>query len=181
MLSSLFKMTITLVSNERLLRLHLTGTLVSAVIYGLSASVFLHCLALLVTNRKNSYSNRTRYFLITYVVTMFSLSSVAMIQAFVFITRAIVHGVDPSSLNILQLNEPIALPFVIWGADGFMVCQFKYSPLFSWLMCAPKLWRCIMLYSSTESRFQRTVVHIILSLSGFVSFGKIGIHIRYST
>lgn len=118
-------MTITLVSNERLLRLHLTGTLISAVIYGLSASVFLHCLALLVTNRRNSYSNRTRYFLITYVVTMFSLSSVAMIQAFVFITRAIVHGVDPSSLNILQLNEPITLPFVIWGADGFMVCQFK--------------------------------------------------------
>ena len=165
-------MMLTLASNEGLLRLHLTGTLISAVIYGLTTSVFLHCLALLVINTKNSYSNRTRLFLIAYVVTMFLLSSVAITQAFVFITKALVHGVNPSSLDIVQLNEPITLPFVIWGADGFMVCPRTFLLLFFCLISSLKLWRCIMLYSNS-SRLKRTVINIVLFLSALTSFGKI--------
>ncbi len=97
-------------SNEGLLRLHLTGTLHLRGHLRANDFCFSSCLALLVTNRKNSYSNRTRLLLIAYVVTMFLLSSVAITQAFVFITKALVHGINPSSLDIVQLNEPITLP-----------------------------------------------------------------------
>lgn len=102
---------------------HLAGTLAASVIYGLTTSVFLHSLVLLIINTKNSYNNRTRWILITYIVFMFLISTVAIIQAFVFLTQRMSGGVDQAqlSLQLISSNEPLTLPFAIWGADGFMV------------------------------------------------------------
>lgn len=104
-----------------LLRFQLIGTLLSAITYGLIISLFWHCLVMFATNKKNYYTHRTRRFLITYIVIMFLLSTVAIIQEFVSVVNAVVHGVSPNSRHPMQLNEPLVLPFAIWGADGFMV------------------------------------------------------------
>ena len=106
------------------LRLVLIGTLVSAVMHGLVFSTFLHCLTLLLANKKRADTDRARrWFLVVYVVTMFLLSAVATIQAFVYIVKAVVGELKPTSLTLLRTNAPLTLPLAIWGADGVMVCQ----------------------------------------------------------
>ena len=106
---------------EALLKFQLIGTFLSAVIYGLIISLFWHCLVMFTTTKKHYYTRRTRRFLITYIVIMFLLSTVAIIQEFVSVLHAVAHGINLNSRHLMQLNEPLVLPFAIWGADGFMV------------------------------------------------------------
>ncbi|KJA18324.1 hypothetical protein HYPSUDRAFT_45335 [Hypholoma sublateritium FD-334 SS-4] len=142
-------------SNEEtaaLLQFQIIGTFLSAITYGLIISLFWHCLIMFTTTKKDYYSRRTRRFLIAYIVIMFLMSTVAIIQEIVSVVNAVVHGVNPNSRHLMQLNEPLVLPFAIWGADGFM------------------LRRCMILYMD-GSRLQRTIVYSILLLSAIASFG----------
>lgn len=107
------------------IRLQLIGTLVSAVAYGFVISLFLHCLALLISNKRHSYTRKTRSILIAYIVAMFSLSTASAIQSFVYITRAVFNGIDNLSQNVIKINEPIFLPPAVLGADGFLVSLFS--------------------------------------------------------
>ncbi len=105
------------------LRLVLIGTLIASVLHGLVASTFLHCLPLLIANKKRAYTNRARWFLVVYIVTMFLLSAVAALQAFVYVVKAVIGELEPTSFTPLRTNAPITPPLAIWGADGVMVCQ----------------------------------------------------------
>ncbi|KAF8965543.1 hypothetical protein BDZ97DRAFT_766639 [Flammula alnicola] len=138
---------------DSLLQLQLIGALVSAIAYGLVVSLFFHSLALLVTSKKYTYSNRIRMFLITYIVVMFLLSTAALVQGMVYITIAVFSGVDISSHHLTKMNEPLTLPFTIWGADGFM------------------LWRCFILYTNT-TRVAHTILYGVLFLISLASIGS---------
>ncbi|KAF8965536.1 hypothetical protein BDZ97DRAFT_1811174 [Flammula alnicola] len=141
-------------ARDSLLRLQLIGTVVSAIAYGFIVSLFLHCLALLVGNKKNSYTHRTRMFLIIYVVVMFLLSTVALVQSSVYITRAFFYGVDRASNLLTQTNEPLSLPIAVWGADGFM------------------LWRCWVLYQNAPWFGRRPLCLVLMLLVSLASIGS---------
>ncbi|KAF8196556.1 hypothetical protein BJ912DRAFT_955641 [Pholiota molesta] len=132
------------------IRLQLIGTLISAVVYGFVTSLFLHCLALLISNKRHSYTRTTRSVLIAYTVVMFSLSTASAIQSFVYITSAVFNGVDSLSQNVIKINEPIFLPPAVLGADGFL------------------LWRCIVLYRNASWRIFVYIALISTSMGSLV-------------
>ncbi|KAF9546246.1 hypothetical protein CPC08DRAFT_716063, partial [Agrocybe pediades] len=52
--------------------------------------------------------------------------------------------------------EPIPLPLVIWGADGFMASTFA-------------IWRCLVLYNSL-SPMRRRILQTFLAMLALASF-----------
>ncbi|KAF8965537.1 hypothetical protein BDZ97DRAFT_2074588 [Flammula alnicola] len=137
---------------DTLLELQLVGTLLSAIAYGLVLSLFIHCFALLASHTKHSYTRRMQAFLIIYVVVMFLLSTTALVQGLVYITRAFFHGFDSASHRLTRMNEPVSLPIAVLGADGFM------------------LWRCLVLYQDT-TRLHRVILFTVLCLTSLTSIG----------
>ncbi|KAF8965535.1 hypothetical protein BDZ97DRAFT_1757096 [Flammula alnicola] len=138
---------------DTLLELQLIGTLLSAIAYGIVVSLFLHCLALLVGNKKHLYTHRMRIFLIVYFVVMFLMSTVALGQGLVYIIRAIFRGLGRRTEQLTHLNEPLSIPLAVWGADGFM------------------LWRCWILYYNIPW-LNRFLLYGVLMLTTLASVGS---------
>ncbi|KAF9478379.1 hypothetical protein BDN70DRAFT_880064 [Pholiota conissans] len=137
---------------DNLLRLQLIGTLVSAVAYGFVVCLFLHCLTLLLSNRRQSYTNTARSVLIAYIIVMFLLSTASAIQAFIYIFKAVFNGFGGKYDNIIQMDEPLFLPPAILGAD--------------WLL----LWRCYILYYRTASLRRLVYIFLIVTSTGSLVF-----------
>jgi len=68
--------------------------------------------------KRGIYSNHMRLFLLIYVVVMFLLSTLAIVQSIWGITLLIFQD---ANLPLLVGASPATLPLVIWGSDGFMV------------------------------------------------------------
>ena len=96
-------------SSDIPLRLVLIGTLIAAIAYGLLAATFFDCLTLLIKNKKKPYTNRVRVFLAVYIATIFLFSTVTIVQAFVYIVKAVLIGeLEPSSFTP-KVNAPFTL------------------------------------------------------------------------
>ena len=160
-----------MVPADNLLRLQLIGTLVSAVAYGFVVCLFLHCLTLLLSNRRKSYTNTARSVLIAYIIVMFLLSTASAIQAFVYISKAVFNGFGGKYDNIIQMDEPLFLPPAILGADWLLVrflfvCRVvDLVDILSYI----QLWRCYILYYRTASL--RRLVYIFLLVTSTGSLG----------
>ena len=161
-------------SSDIPLRLVLTGTLIASIAYGLLSAIFFGCLTLLITNKKKAYTNRVRSFLTVYIATMFLFSTATIVQAFVYIVKAVIGDLEPTAFTP-KVNAPITLPLAIWGLDGIMVCQLLV--LFILYFTHPysifQLWRCVVLFVD-ESHFHRILLSLILGLCGCLSFGELG-------
>ena len=128
------------------------ATIASAFAYGMAVVLFLNCFHLLLKS-KHIYSNRMRLSLSVYMLVMFGLSTLAIVQAILYNRRAIFCnsegflGTPFAVANTISdltfsLNIPMLIPLTIWGADGFMVrtasiCRFSkpYSRLVNHFSC----------------------------------------------
>lgn len=110
-------------TENALLELQLVATLLSTIAYGLVIALVCRCLSLLLRDKLSSSSPRRRIFFIIYTLYMFSLSTTAAVQTMIYINRAIFHGIDSRLHPLMQTNEPLVLPFVVWGADGLLVSR----------------------------------------------------------
>ena len=104
------------------------ATIASAFAYGMVIVLFLNCFHLLIKS-KHIYSNKMRLALSVYMLIMFGLSTLAIVQAILYNRRAIFcnsNGTSFAAVNTMSeltfsLNIPMLTPLTIWGADGFMV------------------------------------------------------------
>ena len=107
------------------------ATIASAFAYGMVIVLFLNCFHLLIKS-KHIYSNKMRLALSVYMLIMFGLSTLAIVQAILYNRRAIFcnsegfQGTPFAVANTISdltfsLNIPMLVPLTIWGADGFMV------------------------------------------------------------
>ncbi len=107
------------------------ATIASAFAYGMAIVLFLNCFHLLLKS-KHIYSNKMRLSLSVYMLVMFGLSTLAIVQAILYNRRAIFCNSEgflgtPFGLAntisdlTFSLNIPMLIPLTIWGADGFMV------------------------------------------------------------
>ncbi|KJA18329.1 hypothetical protein HYPSUDRAFT_960575 [Hypholoma sublateritium FD-334 SS-4] len=140
-------------TGDTLLELQLVATLLSTVAYGLVIALVCRCLSLLWRDKLSPSPPRRRLFFIIYTLYMFFLSTAAAVQTMVFITRSIFHGVDSRLHPLMQTNEPLILPFVVWGADGLLI------------------WRCLEFYENL-SWGRRMFLKCILCFSNVVSLGN---------
>ena len=108
-------------TGNALLELQLVATLLSTIAYGLVIALVCRCLSVLRRDKCSTSSPRRRLFFIVYTLYMFSLSTIAAVQTMVYINRAIFHGIDSRLPPLMQTNEPLVLPLVVWGADGLLV------------------------------------------------------------
>ncbi|KDR71332.1 hypothetical protein GALMADRAFT_144022 [Galerina marginata CBS 339.88] len=129
------------------------GTAIAAVAYGIVFALTVKCIWLLIKT-EHIYSNRMRWILIIYIVTMSSMSTASMAIEMPVIRNQILNRTSPSNIanNLAEDDVPLLLPFAIWGADGFM------------------LWRCLVLYQDT-SKVARVALFCVL---GFVSVASLG-------
>ena len=151
---------------EQYLKAELLGNIFPAIAYGIIIVLSGNCFHLL-QKKRGIYSNRMRIFLLIYVIIMLLLSTSLLIQS-----------IYDLILDIDKLTEdtrlwPFQLPFIIWGADGFMVsililrCKQRFAILL-------QVWRCIVLYLYQDvSKGSRLAIIILLSLLSFASFGRL--------
>ena len=146
------------------LQLPFLGNIFSAIAYGIVIILSGNCFHLLLKNW-GLYSNRMPIILLIYITTMLFLSTLSLIQSiceFMQIT---------TKRNLLPVHLPDAtLPFIVWGADGFMVrisilCQEQTFTM------QLHTWRCLVLYQNI-SRGPRVVIIVLLSLISFASVGR---------
>ncbi|KJA22519.1 hypothetical protein HYPSUDRAFT_651642 [Hypholoma sublateritium FD-334 SS-4] len=111
------------------------------------------------------YSSKMRLSLSMYMLVMFGLSTLAIVQAILYNRRAIFcnsegfQGTPFAVANTISdltfsLNIPMLVPLTIWGADGFM------------------LWRCLHLYRGQSGR-PRIVLLSVLSVLCLISIGRL--------
>ncbi|KDR67717.1 hypothetical protein GALMADRAFT_231887 [Galerina marginata CBS 339.88] len=135
------------------------GTLLSAVAYGLEISLYVSCMRGFLMGEGDS--KRTRQVLIAYISIMLLLGTLALLQDCFILTTA-VFQVSPNLQLLSHVTPFVALPFTIWGADGFMI------------------WRCAVLYQGLP-RVPRVIMNcffvslLLVSLaSGIVLFSAAG-------
>ena len=148
------------------LKVRLLGSIFSAVAYGIVIVLSGNCFQLL-QNKRSIYSNRMRILLLIYIMVMFLLSTWALIQSICqFMEFISLRDVLPLYFTFLS----IAIPPVIWGADGFMVriLIFHQEQIFTMQL---QVWRCVVLYQDV-SRAPRIVIIVLLSFISLASFGR---------
>lgn len=104
------------------------ATIASAFAYGMVVVLFLNCFHLLIRS-KHIYSDKMRLALSVYMLVMFGLSTLAIVQAMLYNRRAIFCNSEGTTFAVantisdltFSLNIPMLIPLTIWGADGFMV------------------------------------------------------------
>ena len=145
------------------LKPELLGTLFSAIAYGIVIVLSGNCFHLL-QRKRSIYSNRMRIILLIYVPAMLLLSTWALIHSiYNLMSNITLRWADPRFL-------PFELPFVIWGADWFLVSILilRWEPRF---LMQLQIWRCVVLYHDL-SKGPRTAIIALLSLLSFASLGR---------
>jgi hypothetical protein len=148
------------------LKVRLLGVIFAAVAYGIVIVLSGNCFRLL-QNKRSIYSHRMQILLLIYIMVMFLLSTWALIQSILQFMKFIsLRDVLPRYLRFLS----IAIPPVIWGADGFMVriLIFHQEQRFTVQL---QVWRCVVLYQDI-SRLSRVVIIVLLSFISLASFGR---------
>ena len=149
------------------LEIMMLGTIISAIAYGIVIVLSGNCF-LLLQKKRSTYSNRMRLFLLIYVVVMFLLSTLAIVQSIWGITALIFQD---TNLPLLVGASPATLPLAIWGADGFMVGVILSHKSKASMGLQLQIWRCIVLYQDV-ARGPRILVIFLLSLLSIVSLGR---------
>ncbi|KAF8908191.1 hypothetical protein CPB84DRAFT_1744363 [Gymnopilus junonius] len=129
------------------------GTMISAILYGIVVMLCFDCFKLLLKKRSKETtapSKPMRWFLAFFILMMFLLSTVSLIQGMLVAVTSIFRGY---SFPSLAGGAPFVLPFSIWASDGFM------------------LWRCAILYQNIEP-FWRTILLCFISLVWLAAFGS---------
>ncbi len=117
------------------------ATTASAFAYGIVIVLFLNCFHLLIKS-KHIYSNKMRLGLSVYMLAMFGLSTLAIVQAILYNRRAIFCNTQGTPFVVtntisdltFSLNIPMLTPLTIWGADGFMVRVLSSNTLYNDLL-----------------------------------------------
>ncbi|PPQ96714.1 hypothetical protein CVT26_010266 [Gymnopilus dilepis] len=126
------------------------GTMISAILYGIVIMLSADCLILLLKRDAAVESRRLQRFLVFFVVSLFLLSTLSLIQGMLISATSIFRG---HSFPSLPGGTPFALPFSIWISDGFM------------------LWRCATLYQGITP-LSRRILLLFISLVWLAAFGS---------
>ncbi|KDR70156.1 hypothetical protein GALMADRAFT_230150 [Galerina marginata CBS 339.88] len=116
-------------SSSPLLEMQMLGTFISAIAYGIVITLSFDCFRLLSRQVPAIQSKPMRRFMFVFISVMLLLSTLSVVQGITVASMSIFHGF---TLPGLPSGAPFALPFTIWGADGFM------------------LWRCAVLYQGVS-------------------------------
>ncbi|KAF8184825.1 hypothetical protein BJ912DRAFT_974178 [Pholiota molesta] len=144
--------------DSRLYRMELLGTFLSAIAFGIILVILLGTLQILL-RKTRVYSRVMQVTLLCYVVLMSSMSLLALAQQIVFVIRRAPGGSDlgvgssSTSGPRSQINQTVALPFAIWGADTFL------------------MWRCTVLYTGV-SKLHRAALLLVVVVAGLSSLGS---------
>ncbi|KDR70242.1 hypothetical protein GALMADRAFT_282322 [Galerina marginata CBS 339.88] len=106
----------------------LYSTVISAIVYGFVLTISGKCFKLLLQT-KYIYSKRLQKFLFSYTAVMLLMSTASVF------CPAIAYDIEATTAggvfaSFTELNNPVFLPIVVWGADGLMI------------------WRCWTLYNA---------------------------------
>lgn len=155
-------------------KIQLIGTFTVAVFYGLVVSLVCHTLQPLIFHSKQrTYSNRMRWFLIVYTISMFMLSTAAFVQTAAFVMHFAFDGAFMSPHNFVESNTPLFLPLTVWGADSMMVRPRSMSPsINTHSHYYIQIWRCIILYGNA-SRGRRVIINCTLAIMSLISIGEL--------
>jgi len=128
------------------------GTMISAILYGIVVMLCFDCFKLLFKNSNDATapSRPVRRFLVFFILMMFLLSTVSLVQGMLISVTSVFRGYNFPSL---PGGAPFVLPFSIWASDGFM------------------LWRCAILYQGIPP-FSRTLLLCFISLVWLAAFGS---------
>ncbi|PPQ96692.1 hypothetical protein CVT26_010244 [Gymnopilus dilepis] len=130
------------------------GTMFAAILYGVVLMLCFECFKRLSKKAKERNvdipSKSMRRFLVFFILVMFLLSTLSLIQGMLVAVTSIFEG---NSFPTLPGGAPAVLPFSIWASDGFM------------------LWRCAILYRGIEP-FLRTLLLCFISLVWLAAFGS---------
>ena len=135
----------------------------SAIAYGIVVVLSGNCFHLLLKKR-GIYSNRTRILLIIYIIIMLLCSTWTLIGSIHLIMRNLTRP------HHFGLASSFGLPFIMWGADGFMVRILTLHQEQRFTMQL-QIWRFLVLYQDV-SRGPRVVIIVLLSLISLASFGR---------
>jgi hypothetical protein len=140
----------------------LFGVIFSAIAYGIVIVLSGNCFHLL-QKKRGTYSNRMRIILLIYVTVMSLLSTWTLIHWIYYL----ITDLGFAHLKVL----PFEFPFIVWGADGFMVgiLILRWAQRFAIQL---QVWRCVVLYQDV-SKGLRLAMIILLSLLSFASFGML--------
>ena len=106
------------------------GTMISAILYGIVIMLTADCLILLLKKDAAVESRRLQRFLVFFVVSLFLLSTLSLIQGMLISATSIFRG---HSFPSLPGGTPFALPFSIWISDGFMVSDSFHMRYFMFI------------------------------------------------
>ncbi|KAH9476045.1 hypothetical protein JR316_0011614 [Psilocybe cubensis] len=109
------------------------ATSLSMIAYSAVIVLLLDCIIRLVKER-HIQSKWMKPFLFLYLIIMFALSTVTIVQETVYVSK---DGDGDSSSRIKETSQPavlfgifdvpISLPFTIWGADIFMTWRYVFT------------------------------------------------------
>ncbi|CAA7270520.1 unnamed protein product [Cyclocybe aegerita] len=125
--------------------LHMLGTIISGVAYGIVIIIALDSFRLVM--RKAA---RLREFMLVYIVIMTLVSTASFILGVVVTTKMIFQTNVPIAVGPFRL-EILLYPVALWGADGLM------------------MYRCMILYEGV-SRASRIALRCLLGVMAFVLF-----------
>ncbi|KAF9559962.1 hypothetical protein CPC08DRAFT_818502 [Agrocybe pediades] len=132
----------------------------SGICYGFLAMLFFNCYLLLRRSKPPHPTSRRRSFLLIFIVSMFLLSTGAMVQEIVTLHLNFLKtfGLAPSiATRSFFADIPVTAPIIICGADGLSA------------------WRCLILYEGV-SKVRRRALNICL---GFLSLASLASTICY--
>ncbi|KAF9476254.1 hypothetical protein BDN70DRAFT_882688 [Pholiota conissans] len=133
--------------------MELLGTFLAAIAFGIVAVLVLSTLQILL-GKTRIYSRTMQLTLLCYIFFMSSMSLLALVQQVVFTIKKVSHEVElGTDASGSQIDQTVALPFAIWGADIFL------------------LWRCTVLYRGV-SKLQQAAVLLVVFTAGLSSLGS---------
>ncbi|KAF4612246.1 hypothetical protein D9613_003736 [Agrocybe pediades] len=141
------------------LKLQALANVLEAIFYGISIALYINSMRALIAPKRNSsrYSRKKQISLITFITYLIVSGTLAIGQTILSFMLTSVDTAAGSAIAIVSgtksvFIEPIPLPLVIWGADGFMI------------------WRCLVLYNSL-SPMRRRILQTFLAVLALASFG----------
>ncbi|KAF4610044.1 hypothetical protein D9613_010487 [Agrocybe pediades] len=128
----------------------MAATVTAGICYGFLAMLCYNCFSVLL-RAKHLYSRRMQLIFLAYVVTMFLLSTGALVQQIGYMIWNFKSLVEPSlwfSISPWGLATiPYTMPFILWGTDGLL------------------MWRCLILYQGIPRAGDWTIKILLIILS----------------
>ncbi|KAF9559959.1 hypothetical protein CPC08DRAFT_496808 [Agrocybe pediades] len=147
---------------ELVMEMTIAATVTAGICYGFLAMLCYNCFSVLL-QATHLYSRRMRLFFLAYVITMFLLSTGALVQQIGYMIwnfKSLVESSLWSSISPWGLDTspmPYTMPFILWGTDGLL------------------MWRCLILYQGIPRAGNWTIKILLV----FLSLTSLGTGISY--